>query len=131
VGNSRHNADTYAYSGAPVYIYSLRYGIDDGFLTSFKVRQMASASDGYVYGGTDDVLAGEVEEGQAFTESDFNTKIVMEQRELSRVQEPDRPAAEGDYFLRDARSCGTAARSDQSGQRRPQPQRLPPRNRRR
>jgi type I restriction enzyme R subunit len=83
----KHNADTYAYFGEPIYTYALRDGIEDGFLTPFKVRQMASTIDEYVYDGTDDVIAGEVEEGQTFTESDFNTKIIMQQRELSRVQE--------------------------------------------
>jgi type I restriction enzyme R subunit len=83
----KHNADTYAYFGEPIYTYALRDGIEDGFLTPFKVRQMASTIDEYVYDGTDDVIAGEVEEGQTFTESDFNIKIIMQQRELSRVQE--------------------------------------------
>ena len=37
------NADTYDYFGEPVYVYSLRDGINDGFLTPFKVRQIATA----------------------------------------------------------------------------------------
>jgi type I restriction enzyme R subunit len=45
----KHNADTYAYFGEPVYTYALRDGIEDGFLTPFKVRQMASTIDEYVY----------------------------------------------------------------------------------
>ena len=32
----RDNVDTYAYFGEPVYIYSLKEGINDGFLTPFK-----------------------------------------------------------------------------------------------
>ncbi len=36
----RDNVDTYAYFGEPVYVYSLRQGIKDGFLTPFKVRQV-------------------------------------------------------------------------------------------
>ena len=32
------NADTYAYFGEPVYVYSLKEGINDGFLTPFKVK---------------------------------------------------------------------------------------------
>ena len=81
------NADTYAYFGEPVYTYALRDGIEDGFLTPFKVRQMASTIDEYVYDPEDDVLAGEVEAGEKFTEEDFNTKIIIPERELSRVQE--------------------------------------------
>lgn len=83
----KHNADTYAYFGEPVYTYALRDGIEDGFLTPFKVRQMASTIDEYVYDGSDELVAGEVEEGEAFSEGDFNTRIIIEERELSRVQE--------------------------------------------
>ena len=83
----KHNADTYAYFGEPVYTYALRDGIEDGFLTPFKVRQMASTIDEYVYDGSDDLVAGEVEEGEEFGEGDFNTRIVIEERELSRVNE--------------------------------------------
>ena len=39
------NADTYRYFGDPVYTYALKEGIGDGFLTPFKVRQMASTID--------------------------------------------------------------------------------------
>ena len=83
----RHNADTYAYFGEPVYTYALRDGIEDGYLTPFKVRQMASTIDEYVYVPEDDVIQGEVVAGQRFTEDDFNTKIIIEERELSRVRE--------------------------------------------
>ena|SRR5208282_3723866 len=34
------NVDTYRYFGDPVYIYSLKEGINDGFLTPFKVKQI-------------------------------------------------------------------------------------------
>jgi type I restriction enzyme R subunit len=83
----KHNADTYAYFGEPVYTYALRDGIDDGFLTPFKVRQMASTIDEYVFDGTDDVVAGEIADGEEFTEGDFNTRIIIPERELSRVKE--------------------------------------------
>ena len=83
----RHNADTYDYFGEPVYTYALRDGIEDGFLTPFKVRQMASTIDEYVYVPDDDVIQGEVEAGERFTEEDFNTKIIIRERELSRVRE--------------------------------------------
>jgi type I restriction enzyme R subunit len=82
----KHNADTYAYFGEPVYSYSLRDGIEDGFLTPFKVRQMASTLDEYVWDGTDEILSGEVEKDK-YTEADFNTKLIIEERERSRVAE--------------------------------------------
>ncbi len=34
------NVDTYKYFGEPVYIYSLKEGINDGFLTPFKVKRI-------------------------------------------------------------------------------------------
>jgi type I restriction enzyme R subunit len=55
--------DTYAYFGEPVYIYSLKEGINDGFLTPFKVVQLATTIDDYVYTPDDTVVEGEVEEG--------------------------------------------------------------------
>lgn len=83
----RHdNIDTYAYFGAPVYIYSLREGINDGFLTPFKVRQIATTLDDYVYTADDDVVEGEVEEGRRYTEADFNRIIEIKQREAYRVK---------------------------------------------
>ncbi len=83
----KHNADTYAYFGEPVYTYALRDGIEDGFLTPFKVRQMASTIDEYVYDGTDEIVIGDIEVGDTFIEEDFNTRIIIEERELSRVKE--------------------------------------------
>lgn len=83
----KNNADTYAYFGEPAYTYALRDGIEDGFLTPFKVRQMASTIDEYVWDGTDELIEGEVETGTKFSEGDFNTRLIIEERELSRVKE--------------------------------------------
>jgi type I restriction enzyme R subunit len=80
------NADTYAYFGDPAYVYSLREGIEDGFLTPFRVRQFASTRDVYIFDGEDEVLAGEVEEGQEFAEAAFNRLIQIKDRELHRVR---------------------------------------------
>lgn len=83
----KHNADTYGYFGEPVYTYALKDGIEDGFLTPFKVRQMASTIDEYVYTGEDEVVQGEIEVGQGFREPDFNRTIIIPERERSRVEE--------------------------------------------
>lgn len=83
----KHNADTYGYFGEPVYTYALKDGIEDGFLTPFKVRQMASTIDEYVYTGDDEVIKGEVDVGDKFIERDFNTRVIIPERELSRVEE--------------------------------------------
>ena len=84
----KFNADTYSYFGEPVYTYSLKDGIKDGFLTPFKVKRIQTTMDEYVYTGDDEVLSGEeqLEEGEVFKEKDFNKKIVIEEREKKRVQ---------------------------------------------
>ncbi len=61
------NADTYAYFGEPVYVYSLKEGINDGFLTPFRVRQIATTLDEYVYTPDDEVVEGEIEDGKRYT----------------------------------------------------------------
>jgi type I restriction enzyme R subunit len=82
----KENADTYAYFGEPVYIYSLREGINDGFLTPFRVKQIATTLDEYIYTPDDYVVEGEVERGKRYTEPDFNRIIEIEAREAHRVK---------------------------------------------
>ncbi len=82
----RDNVDTYAYFGEPVYIYSLKDGINDGFLTPFKVRQIATTLDDYVYTPDDHLLEGEVEPGKRYGEDDFNRRIQIREREAYRVK---------------------------------------------
>jgi len=79
------NANTYAYFGEPVYVYSLKEGINDGFLTPFKVKQIATTLDDYTYTPDDAVVAGEVVAGKRYVESDFNKIIVIPEREAYRV----------------------------------------------
>lgn len=80
------NVDTYAYFGEPVYIYSLKEGINDGFLTPFKVKQIATTLDDYVYTPDDTLIEGEIEEGRRYTEDDFNRVIEIREREEYRVK---------------------------------------------
>jgi type I restriction enzyme R subunit len=82
----RDNVDTYAYFGEPVYIYSLKDGINDGFLTPFKVKQIATTLDDYIYTPDDKVVEGEVEEGKRYREPQFNRTIEIEERERYRVK---------------------------------------------
>ena len=81
----KDNVDTYAYFGEPVYVYSLKEGINDGFLTPFRVRQISTTLDDYVYTQDDTVVAGMVEEGKLYGEKDFNRVIEIEARERKRV----------------------------------------------
>ncbi|MFO0482936.1 MAG: type I restriction-modification enzyme R subunit C-terminal domain-containing protein, partial [bacterium] len=79
-------ADTYAYFGEPVYQYSLKEGINDGFLTPFKVRQIATTLDEYVYTPDDQIVEGDIEAGRRYEEKDFNRLIEIKEREAYRVK---------------------------------------------
>ncbi|TAG10759.1 MAG: restriction endonuclease subunit R [Verrucomicrobia bacterium] len=82
----KDNVDTYAYFGEPVYIYSLKEGINDGFLTPFKVKQIQTTLDYYVYTSDDAVVEGEIQAGKVYEEGDFNRSIEIREREKKRVQ---------------------------------------------
>ena len=82
----KDNVDTYAYFGEPVYIYSLKEGINDGFLTPFKVKQIQTTIDYYVYTSDDAVVEGEIEAGKLYEEADFNRSIEIREREKKRVE---------------------------------------------
>ena len=79
------NADTYAWFGEPVYEYALKTGIEDGFLTPFKVRQMASTMDAFTPEAADH-FDGEAERRE-YSEAEINRLIEIPERELSRVRE--------------------------------------------
>jgi type I restriction enzyme R subunit len=82
----KDNVDTYRYFGEPVFTYSLKDGINDGYLTPFKVRQISTTLDEYVYTSDDTVVEGEVESGKRYTEADFNQIIEIKEREKHRVK---------------------------------------------
>ena len=82
----KDNADTYKYFGEPAYIYSLKDGINDGFLTPFKVKQIATTLDEYVFTPDDHLVEGEVERGRLYKEGDFNRIIEIREREAHRVR---------------------------------------------
>lgn len=82
----KDNVDTYKYFGDPVYIYSLKEGVNDGFLTPFKVKRIQTTLDEYVYTSDDQIIEGEVEEGKIYEEADFNKIIEIKEREAKRVK---------------------------------------------
>ena len=82
----KDNVDTYKYFGEPVYIYSLKQGVNDGFLTPFKVKRIKTTLDEYIYTSDDQIIEGEVEEGKIYEETDFNRIIYIKEREAKRVR---------------------------------------------
>ena len=82
----KENVDTYKYFGDPIYIYSLKDGINDGFLTPFKVKRIQTTMDEYIYTSDDYLIEGEIEEGKEYKEKDFNRSIEIREREAKRVK---------------------------------------------
>jgi len=82
----KDNVDTYLYFGDPIYVYSLKEGINDGFLTPFKVKRVHTTLDEYIYTSDDEVIEGEVEAGKIYEEKDFNRIIEIKEREAERVK---------------------------------------------
>ncbi|MBU4015887.1 DEAD/DEAH box helicase family protein [Patescibacteria group bacterium] len=82
----KDNVDTYKYFGEPLYKYSLKEGVNDGFLTPFKVKRVKTTLDDYVYTSDDNVIEGEIEEGKIYTEPEFNRTIEIVERERKRVR---------------------------------------------
>jgi len=82
----KDNIDTYKYFGEPVFIYSLRDGINDGFLTPFRVKQISTTLDEYVYTPDDSLIEGDIEVGKRYVEKDFNKVIEIKEREAHRVK---------------------------------------------
>jgi len=82
----KDNVDTYEYFGHPVYQYSLKQGIGDGYLTPFKVAKFTTSLDEYIYTSDDEIKQGEVEEGRIYKESDFNRIIEIKEKEIQRVK---------------------------------------------
>lgn len=72
------NVDTYRYFGESAYEYSLKEGIEDGFLTPYKVKRITTTlSEGYVY-NPDDIIEGELEKG-FYKMSEFERNIHLPQ----------------------------------------------------
>ena len=73
------NVDTYNYFGKPVYEYSLKEGINDGFLTPYKVKRVRTNLDEYVFKSGDNVKQGELEK-QQYDQNEFNRTIIIPER---------------------------------------------------
>lgn len=71
------NVDTYIYFKKPVYEYSLKDGINDGYLSPYKVKKVLTNIDTYIYTEADKVLEGEVEYRRIYRKSEYNKKIVI------------------------------------------------------
>lgn len=76
------NRDTYRYFGNPLYTYSLRQGIEDGFLAPYRVRQIVSDVDAVgwrPYAGQTDAAGREIPD-DVYQTKDFERLLVLPQR---------------------------------------------------
>lgn len=73
----KDNVDTYQYFGKPVYEYSLKDGINDGFLSPYKVKKIRTNIDSYIFTEADRVLEGQVEYKKVYKKKDYNKTIVI------------------------------------------------------
>jgi len=80
------NSDTYAYFGDPVYTYALKDGINDGFLTPFRVKEVQTNYDEYTVTSDDTIIHGEAEVGDTFTYKDYGRKIIIDEIERYRIK---------------------------------------------
>lgn len=81
------NVDTYDYFGTPVYEYSLKEGIGDGYLTPFKVKKFTTSLDTYKHRPGNEVLQGEIDPEKEYAEQDFaNSVIEIKRRDVERVR---------------------------------------------
>lgn len=71
------NIDTYTYFGKPIYEYSLKEGINDGFLSPYKVKKVRTNIDSYIYTDDDTVVQGVVEPRKVYKKKDYNKIIVI------------------------------------------------------
>lgn len=76
------------YFGEPVYTYSLREGIEDGFLAPFRVINITTdISDGWrPYKGQLDKFGNEIED-RIYSNSDFDYNIILEDRTYEVARE--------------------------------------------
>jgi type I restriction enzyme R subunit len=65
------NADTYAYFGDPIYTYSLKQGIEDGFLAPYRVHRVISEWDAAGWRPTKDQID---RFGRAVPDEEYQTK---------------------------------------------------------
>ncbi|RYA23361.1 DEAD/DEAH box helicase [Malaciobacter halophilus] len=72
------NGDTYEYFGKPIYEYSLKEGINDGFLTPYKVKRVKTNIDEYKF-DPNDIIEGELEDNIVKLEQ-FEKQVIIPKR---------------------------------------------------
>jgi type I restriction enzyme R subunit len=76
------NRDTYLYFGNPIYTYSLRQGIDDGFLAPYRVHRIVTQWDAAGWRPSKDELDryGREIPDEVYTTADFERRVALRAR---------------------------------------------------
>jgi type I restriction enzyme R subunit len=76
------NRDTYLYFGNPIYTYSLKQGIDDGFLAPYRVYRIVTQWDAAGWRPSKDDLDryGREIPDEVYTTSDFERRVALRAR---------------------------------------------------
>lgn len=84
----KDNIDTYAYFGNPIYTYSLRQGIEDGFLAPYRVYRIKTRSDRDGWQPTEGQLDryGRTLPDEMYQTPDFERKLVRKARTWAVAQ---------------------------------------------
>ncbi len=78
------NGSTYEYFGKPAYVYSLRQGIDDGFLSPYRVERCWSTLETYRVEDGDIInFPGEIDDGKVYANDEIERRHI-------RIKERDR-----------------------------------------
>ena len=73
------NIDTYKYFGKPIFEYSLKDGISDGFLTPYKVKRIKTNIDELILTKDDTIIQGEATKDR-YEVKDYEKNIVVKDR---------------------------------------------------
>ena len=85
------NRDTYLYFGNPIYTYSLKQGIDDGFLAPYRVHRIVTQWDAAGWRPSKDDLD---RYGREIPDEVYSTAGFRAQRRLARPHPGRRPASD-------------------------------------
>lgn len=97
-----------SYFGEPIYTYSLKEGIEDGFLAPFKVINiMTDVGEGWrPYKGQRDIYGNEIED-RIYTNSDYDYNIIIEDRVQQVAAEITRYLKSTDRMAKTIVFCAT------------------------
>lgn len=108
------NISTSTYFGEPLYTYSLKQGISDGFLAPYKVLKIGLDKDLMGWRpelGKKDKFGNEIEDKE-YTQSDYNKTLVLEKRTLEVAKQIMRFQRENDPYAKAIVFCENIEHAD-------------------